>query len=173
MNGESRGHVLKVAKRLISDTHFCLRGFVSWNESRSSTRKPTGEYAMNGKLLTIAVLSGLLVSLPAQAASKKTKNAAAVGAGVGLVTGGVSGAAKGAVVGGGAGAYANADKGDKAKKDAKKAAAVGAGVGLLTDGVSGAAKGAVYGGAGGALYGEHKDKKKKKKEPVPQQPNSG
>ena len=119
------------------------------------------------RILIVVLATTAVLNSPAEAASKKTKNAAAVGAGVGLVTGGVSGAAKGAVVGGGAGAYANADKGDKAKKDAKKAAAVGAGVGLLTDGVSGAAKGAVYGGAGGALYGEHKDKKKKKKKQAP------
>jgi hypothetical protein len=56
--------------------------------------------------------------------------------------GGVSGAAKGALIGSGAGAYANADKGDKAKKNAKHGAAISAGVGLVTDGVSGAAKGA-------------------------------
>ena len=111
------------------------------------------------RILLVILAAGLLVSLPADAASKKTKNAAAVGAGVGLMTDGVSGAAKGAVIGGGAGAYANAEKGDKAKKKAKQGAAIGAGVGLLTDGVSGAAKGAVYGGASGALYGEHKDKK--------------
>ena len=103
------------------------------------------------RILCVILAGGLLLSLPADAASKKTKNAAAVGAGVGLVTGGVSGAAKGAVVGGGAGAYANADKGDKAKKKAKQGAAIGAGVGLVTDGVSGAAKGAVYGGATGAM----------------------
>jgi len=53
----------------------------------------------------------------------------------------VSGAAKGALIGSGAGAYANADKGDKAKKNAKHGAAISAGVGLVTDGVSGAAKG--------------------------------
>ena len=63
------------------------------------------------KFLLVLPLAALLLSLPqAYGASKKTKNAAAVGAGVGLVTGGVSGAAKGAVVGGGAGAYANAGK---------------------------------------------------------------
>ena len=96
--------------------------------------------------LSIAILvSGLLICFPAQSASKKTRNAAAVGAGVGLVTGGVSGAAKGAVLGGGAGAIAASDKGDKAREKGKKGAAIGAGVGLLTDGVSGAAKGAVYG----------------------------
>ena len=62
----------------------------------------------------IAILiSGLLICLPAQSASKKTRNAAAVGAGVGLVTGGVSGAAKGAVLGGGAGAVAASERGDK------------------------------------------------------------
>ena len=112
------------------------------------------------RILCLILAVCMAWSLPADAASKKTKNAAAVGAGVGLVTGGASGAAKGAVIGGGAGAYANADKGDKAKKKAKQGAAVGAGVGLVTGGVSGAAKGAVYGGASGALYGEHKDKKK-------------
>jgi hypothetical protein len=63
------------------------------------------------------------------------------------------------VLGGGAGAYANADKGDKARKYAKNAAVVGAGVGLMTDGLSGAAKGAVYGGAAGAMAGEYKDRR--------------
>ena len=111
------------------------------------------------KMLCAVFAAAVVLSSPVDSASKKTKNAAAVGAGVGLVTGGVSGAAKGAVLGGGAGAYADADKGDKAKKYARNTAAVGAGVGLLTDGVSGAAKGAVYGAAAGAMAGEHKDRK--------------
>ena len=40
------------------------------------------------RILCVILAGGLLLSLPADAASKKTKNAAAVGAGVGLVTGG-------------------------------------------------------------------------------------
>lgn len=72
------------------------------------------------KILYVILAAGMLLSQPADAASKKTKNAAAAGAGVGLVTGGVSGAAKGAVIGGGAGACANAEKGDKANKEGQE-----------------------------------------------------
>ena len=89
----------------------------------------------------------IFVSPPVEASKKKTRNAALVGAGVGLITGGGSGALKGAVIGGGVGALASSDKGDKSRKYSKNAAAVGAGVGLLTDGVGGAAKGAIYGAA--------------------------
>ena len=67
------------------------------------------------RILCVILAGGLLLSLPADAASKKTKNAAAVGAGVGLVTGGVSGAAKGAVYGGASGAMYGEHK-DKKKK---------------------------------------------------------
>ena len=103
----------------------------------------------------------LLCQLQAQAGSKRTRNAALVGGGVGLVAGGVSGAAKGATISGGAAALTSDNKGKNTKKKAKQGAAVGAGVGLLTGGVSGAAKGALYGGATGAIVGEHKDKKGK------------
>ena len=85
------------------------------------------------KAIIVTLIAGLLICIPAHAGDKKTRNAALVGGGVGLVTGGVSGAAKGAVLGGG--------------------------VGLVTGGVSGAAKGALYGGATGAVTGRYKDKK--------------
>ncbi len=111
------------------------------------------------KTMVIMLISGLLLCISVHASDKKSRNAAIVGAGVGLVTDGVSGAAKGALIGGGAGALASNDKGDKTNKYAGRGAAVGAGVGLVTDGVSGAAKGAVYGGAAGAVTGQYKDKK--------------
>jgi len=67
------------------------------------------------RIICVILATGALLSLPVDAASKKTKKAAAVGAGVGLVTGGVSGAAKGAVYGGAAGALHGEHK-DKKKK---------------------------------------------------------
>jgi len=111
------------------------------------------------KTMLVIIIAGLLLCMSAQARDKKTRDAALVGAGVGLITDGVSGAAKGAVLGGGAGALASKDKGDRTNKYAGRGAAVGAGVGLVTDGVSGAAKGALYGGAAGAVTGRYKDKK--------------
>ena len=62
------------------------------------------------KAMIVTLVAGLLICIPAHAGDKKTRNAALVGGGVGLVTGGVSGAAKGAVLGGGAGALASNDK---------------------------------------------------------------
>jgi len=51
----------------------------------------------------IFVIVGILLfcQLQAQAGDKRTRNAALVGGGVGLVAGGVSGAAKGATIAGG------------------------------------------------------------------------
>lgn len=111
------------------------------------------------KIMVIVFVSGLLFCIPVHARDKTTRNAALVGAGVGLVTDGVGGAAKGALIGGGVGALASDDKGKKTNQYAGRGAAVGAGVGLVTDGVSGAAKGALYGGAAGAVTGRYKDKK--------------
>jgi hypothetical protein len=96
---------------------------------------------MNYKNIFFIFLISLYYLIPAQAADTRTRDAAIIGGGVGLIAGGASGAVKGALVGAGAGALTSKKKGDRTDKYAARGAAAG---GLLTGGgVSGAAKGAL------------------------------
>lgn len=107
-------------------------------------------------MLLAATVAALAV--PAAAHASRTKNAAILGAGIGLLSGnGIKGAIGGAVIGGGVGALTeNGRKGRKAVRGAKKGAVLGAGLGLLSgNGIDGAIKGAVVGGAGGAILGRY------------------
>lgn len=111
-------------------------------------------------IVLAATVAALAVPASAHAykRSDRTKNAAILGAGIGLLSGnGIKGAIGGAVIGGGVGALTeNGRKGRKAVKGAKKGAVLGAGLGLLSgNGIDGAIKGAVVGGAGGAILGRY------------------
>lgn len=111
-------------------------------------------------LVLATTLTALAVPASAHAykRSERTRNAAILGAGVGLLTGnGIKGAIGGAVIGGGLGAVTERGwRGHRAREGAKTGAVLGAGLGLLTgNGIDGAIKGAVVGGAGGAILGRY------------------
>ena len=84
---------------------------------------------MNKSMALILAATILAWLPPADARDTRTRDAAIIGGGVGLIAGGGSGAAKGALVGAGAGSLTNKNKGDRTDKYAARGAAAGAGVG--------------------------------------------